>query len=98
MGDEDIRKRSILKQTAAYLPAQMPETRPSYINSQDFELFQFVDAFHIMLNHRRIEKHRFRLSKGDSFLTVSMRFYIISNPIVQHTHRFIKKERYPIVT
>lgn len=39
MGDEDIRKRSILKQTAAYLPAQMPETLPSYIHSQDFEFF-----------------------------------------------------------
>ena len=47
MSDEDIRKRSILKQTAAYLPAQMPETRPAYINSQDFELFQFVNACHM---------------------------------------------------
>ena len=40
MDDGDIRKRSILKQTAAYLPAQMPENRASYMQSQDFELFQ----------------------------------------------------------
>ena len=42
MGDEDIRKRSILKQTAAYLPAQMPEAQTSYIHSQDFEGFFLV--------------------------------------------------------
>ena len=48
MADEEIRKRSILKQTAAYLPDQVSETRPSYIHSQDFELFQFVDACRMM--------------------------------------------------
>ena len=64
MADEDIRKRSILKQTAAYLPDQVPETRPSYIHSQDFELFQFVDACHQFvrcMSHAECDYHSFQI-------------------------------------
>ena len=64
MADEDIRKRSILKQTAAYLPDQVSETRPSYIHSQDFELFQFVDACHQFvryMSHTECDYHSFQI-------------------------------------